>query len=239
MADGAVYYSLFNTLAYLAAGVIYYFESRRKKYPTDTLAFIALGALTGALIGSKLGSALFVYREFFRQHPSYFLMPQVGGKTIVGGLIGGYIGVVLTKRIFKFTRSTGDLFAPGLALGIGIGRLGCFLNGCCYGTPSALPWAVTFKDVPRHPTQIYESIFGFALFAVLWRLRRHLTREGDLFRIFLLAYTFFRFWIEFIRGDAVDTSSGLSLAQWICLAAFVLVAVKVFKGRSVKEAANA
>jgi prolipoprotein diacylglyceryl transferase len=239
MTDGAVSYSLFNTLAYLAAGLIYFFESRRKKYPADTLAFIALGALTGALIGSKLGSALFVYREFFLQHPTYLFLPQVGGKTIVGGLIGGYIGAVLTKRIFKFTRSTGDLFAPGLALGIGIGRLGCFFNGCCYGTPTALPWAVTFKDVPRHPTQIYESIFGFALFVVLWRLRRQLATEGDLFRIFLLAYTFFRFWIEFIRGDVVAASAGLSLAQWICLAAFVWVTGQLFNRRIVKEAGNA
>ena len=227
--NGAVYYSILNTLAYLVAGLFYYSEAKRKNYPMDTLAFIALGALTGALIGSKLGSALFVYRDFFIQNPSYLLMPQVGGKTIVGGLIGGYVGVVITKRIFKFSRSTGDLFAPGLALGVAIGRIGCFLNGCCYGTPTMLPWAVAFKGVLRHPTQIYESIFGLALFFVLWRVRDKVTREGDLFKIFLLAYVSFRFFIEFLRADVVAGAFHLSLAQIICGTVF-LILISYFMG---------
>jgi len=234
--SGELSYGIFNTLAYAAAGVLFYLEARRKHVASEPLLYIVLGALVGALIGSRVGSALFVYRDFYVAHPCALFSPAVGGKTLVGGLIGGYAGVVIAKKILKVKRSTGDLFAPGLALGVAIGRIGCFLNGCCGGKETDLPWGVVIDGVSRHPTQIYESVFCFLLFIYLWAIRKRPRKEGDLFKIFLLAYAFFRFWIEFLRADQVVAAFGLSMAQ-VVSAAVVIVLVAYFcsaflRGRS-------
>lgn len=218
-------YGLFSVLAYSAAGIIIYLEAKRKKYNSENVLYIVFAALFGGLIGSKLGSALFVYPDFYIKNPLAILFPEVGGKTIVGGLIGGYFGVVIAKKFLKVKRSTGDLFAPGLALGIAIGRVGCFLNGCCYGISSHLPWAVMFKGELRHPTQIYESLFCFMLFIFLWLIRKRVNKEGDLFKIFLLIYAFFRFWVEFLRADKVMVIINLSIAQIISAPVFCLLSV--------------
>ncbi len=210
---GRIGYSLFSVLAYSAGGAIIYFEAKRKKYNSENVLYIVFAALLGGLIGSKLGSALFVYPDFYIKNPLAILFPEVGGKTIVGGLIGGYLGVVIAKKVLKVKRSTGDLFAPGLALGIAIGRIGCFLNGCCYGIPTSLPWGIFYKGAIRHPTQIYESIFCFMLFLYLWVVRKKVRKEGDLFKIFLLIYSFFRFWIEFLRADKVMVIFNLSIVR--------------------------
>jgi phosphatidylglycerol:prolipoprotein diacylglycerol transferase len=146
-------------------------------------------------------------------------------------LIGGYLGVEIVKKILKIKRSTGDLFAPGLALGISIGRWGCFFNGCCYGIPTNLPWGVVFKGVVSHPTQIYESIFCLILFFYLWSVRKAVNKEGDLFKIFLLWYAFFRFWIEFLRGDKVSFFSSLSIAQIVAGSVFIVLAVYFLKSK--------
>ena len=103
-------------------------------------------------------------------NPAYLF----GGKTIVGALAFGLIAVELTKRYIGLTQSTGDLYAIPLALGIAIGRIGCFLTGLSdntYGTPTHLPWAVNFGDsIPRHPTQLYESFLLLALVPILLQI---------------------------------------------------------------------
>jgi prolipoprotein diacylglyceryltransferase len=98
----------------------------------------------------------------------------MGGKTIVGALVFGLISVELIKRYIGLRQSTGDLYAIPLALGIAIGRIGCFLTGLAdntYGTPTTLPWAINFGDgIPRHPTQLYEIIFLLALIPILYKI---------------------------------------------------------------------
>jgi phosphatidylglycerol:prolipoprotein diacylglycerol transferase len=103
-------------------------------------------------------------------NPAYLM----GGKTIVGALIFGLISVELMKRYIGVRQSTGDLYAIPLALGIAIGRIGCFLTGLSdntYGTPTTLPWAINFGDgIPRHPTQLYEIVFLMLLIPILYRI---------------------------------------------------------------------
>jgi phosphatidylglycerol---prolipoprotein diacylglyceryl transferase len=222
--SGTSWYSIFNALGYLAAAIIFYLEAKRKQFSFEALLYVLFGALLGGLIGSRLGSALFVYQGYYSRHFLDLFVPQVGGKTLVGGLIGGYIGVVIAKKVLKFDRSTGDLFAPGLAIGIAIGRIGCFLNGCCYGAPTKLPWGVAFNGVISHPAQLYESVFCFILFFHLWSIRGSIKKEGDLFKIFLIWYVFFRFWIEFLRADKVILGFNLSIAQVICGVVFIVLA---------------
>lgn len=224
-----VTYNAINMIAYAIALFVFYYESRRKNYPKETILYILLWALVGGLVGSRLGSALFVYWEHYSKNFLDIFIPQLGGKTLVGGVIVGYLAVVITKKILKFNRPTGDLFAPSLAIGIAIGRVGCFFNGCCYGAATTLPWGIKYNGMFRHPTQIYEAIFCFILFIYLWMIRKKITIEGDLFKIFILIYAFFRFWIEFIRADAVNAALGLSSAQVICLIAMAIVAAYFVK----------
>src|SRR5207302_8689881 len=109
-----------------------------------------------------------------------------------GGLVGGFLAVEWIKRRLGVTRSTGDVFAIPLAVGIGIGRIGCFLTGLddhTHGLPASLPWAVDYGDgIPRHPAQLYEIAFVWLLALLLAAVTRRLHREGDVFRLFICAY---------------------------------------------------
>src|SRR6185369_7604019 len=140
------------------------------------------------------------YLELARNNPVALL----GGKTIVGGLLGGWAGIELAKKCLGLTRSTGDAFVWPLAIGTAIGRLGCFFTGLSdhtYGVATTLPWGVDFGDgVRRHPTQLYESLFVLGLVVTL-----HIaTRARDLpsgarFRLYFAGYFAFRFGIEFLK----------------------------------------
>ena len=143
----------------------------------------------------------------------------VGGKSIVGGLVGGLIAVEWAKRRLGVTRATGDLFAVPLATGIAIGRIGCFLTGLddhTHGLPTDLPWGVDYgDDLLRHPTQLYEIAFLLPLAAWLFWLTRWPHREGDVFKTFMIGYLGFRFWLEFLKPGA--PLAGLNMIQWVCL----------------------
>ena len=146
---------------------------------------------------------------------------MLSGKTIVGGLLGGTIGVELVTMRLGIKERTGDLFAIPLTLGIAIGRLGCFFGGIAdhtYGNPANLPWSVNFGDgIPRHPVQIYEILFLLALAAVLSFLRGELPRNGDLYRVFLVSYLAWRLAIDFLKPGSLF--GDLTAIQWACVAA--------------------
>jgi phosphatidylglycerol:prolipoprotein diacylglycerol transferase len=138
------------------------------------------------------------------------------GKTIVMGLVGGYFGVELAKWALHIRVKTGDSFAAPVAAAIAVGRLACFNAGCCYGTPTDLPWAVDFGNGPCHPTQIYE--FGFHLTAafVLGGLQRHGLFRGQLIKLYIITYLLYRFATEYIRPETRYWLD-LTLYQWATL----------------------
>ena len=209
-----------ETLAWTLAFWLY---SRQRRLTGDVVAartrvWVIAAAAGGGLIGSRL---LYLLENPARTAANWsdasFL---VGGKTIVGGLIGGLIAVEWMKRRLGVTAATGDLMTLPLIVGIAIGRLGCFLSGLddrSYGTPTGLPWAVDFGDgVPRHPTQLYEIVFLAALGAALVRLRLRHQELGDQFKAFMVGYMAWRFAIDFLKPGV--TIAGLSVIQWACLA---------------------
>lgn len=209
-------YEVFVTLAVIAAlGVYLWTAERHAKFGKETYSLL-LAALVGGALGAKLPIWVMHYRQITDALPN--LTPFLSGRTIVGGLIGGVLAVEMVKKRRGIAGKTGDLFAPAIALGIGIGRIGCLLRGCCYGRPTILAWfGINLGDgVPRFPTQIIESIFGFLLFAYLLWLRKRLWEEGRLFAIFMLAYFTFRFGIEFLRQEPRGLL-GLTLAQCVSL----------------------
>ena len=140
------------------------------------------------------------------------------------GLVGGYFGVELAKWLLGVRIKTGDSFAVPVAAAVGIGRLGCFHAGCCYGTPTTMPWGVVFPNVdglPRHPTQLYEAAFHLSAAAVLFWLQRHGMFRGQLIKLYILSYLVYRFFTELIRPEARLTG-GLTGYQWAALVLAIL-----------------
>ena len=150
------------------------------------------------------------------------------GKTVLGGIAGGYLCVVLYKRYLGIRRPLGDLFAVAISAGEAVGRWGCFAAGCCYGRPSDAPWAVWQHEAYRHPGQAYLSLANLAILIILLVLERKHPPENTLFYSQGMLYCGSRFCIEFYR-DTPILISGLSLAQWACAAGFVFFAIKMHR----------
>lgn len=215
---------VFETLAYAVAFRVYLWLRKRKG---DAIGdanrwWVIAAAAMGATAGSKI---LYWFEDpgLTLQHigdPFYLL----GGKTIVGALIGGLAAVEWMKKRLKITSRTGDLFAVPLCIGVAIGRIGCFLTGTedhTAGVITMLPWGVNFGDgVLRHPTQLYEIAFVLDLGAYLWRTMRQTHLEGDIFKKFMVFYFAFRFACDFLKPD-VHLLAGMSSIQWACAAMLV------------------
>jgi len=196
-------YSFFVALGILAGALVYYWEARKLGQNNEKTYLIAVGALTGAAIGAKLLELLINIDHI--ESVNTFIGFLFSGRTIVGGLIGGTLGSMITKRLLGIRVKRGNLFAPAIAIGVSVGRIGCFLNGCCYGKPSHLPWAVNFGDgTMRHPTQLYESIFMLGMFIFLKTYYKNKeVRPGYLFKVLMVSYFIFRFLTEYIRVERV------------------------------------
>ncbi len=174
---------------------------------------LALGAFCGAMLGAKLPFALADPRG-----PVCLQAWIADGKTIVFGLVGGYLGVEVAKGLLDIRTKTGDSFAVPVAVSIGIGRIGCLVGCCCFGVETTLPWGVDFGDgVRRHPTQIYEAAFHFAAAGLLFSLQRQGLFRLQLFKLYLLTYFVWRFLTEFLRPE-VRLWYGLTGYQWASLA---------------------
>jgi uncharacterized radical SAM superfamily Fe-S cluster-containing enzyme/prolipoprotein diacylglyceryltransferase len=178
-----------------------FFLYRRQPRPPDVLPWqmvcIALGAFCGGMIGAKLPFVLADW-DGFLSGAAWF----TDGKTILAGLVGGYFGAEAIEWALGIRSKMCDIFAVPLAVGIGIGRLGCFHAGCCRGVATSLPWGVDFGDgIARHPTQLYEVAFHLTAAVVLWQLQRRGMFRGQLVRLYLVAYFIFRFATEFIRPE--------------------------------------
>ena len=178
-----------------------------------------------------LGGRLFYigqHFEYYKENPFETVAIWQGGLVIYGGLIAALIGLIIfcaIRRVNFFELS--DLYFPAVSLAMAFGRIGCFLNGCCYGTPTNLPWAVQFpflKD-PVHPTQIYFSLFDFILFVFL--AYRYPRREfvGEITVIYMVLYGQNRFMGEFYRGDNLPVLWGMTQAQIISLMFVALATV--------------
>ncbi len=217
----------FECLAY-TVGFRVYLALRKREGDVisgDIRWWVIASATVGAAAGSKLLGLI--------ENPSAWRTLN-SGKTIVGGLVGGWLAVEWIKGHFKVNTATGDLFAIPLTLGIAIGRVGCFLTGLSdqtSGIPTTLPWAVDFGDgKPRHPTQIYEIVFLLALAVLLWRMMHAPRTNGDVFKAFMIAYMSWRFVIDFWKENV--TFWNLSVIQWTCLAVLLAYGphlVRVFK----------
>jgi prolipoprotein diacylglyceryltransferase len=212
-----------------AAGSMLFVALRRRFAGPPLNDERGLWVIVGCLAGAALGSKLLAILESLHAYWPVYNQPGLllGGRTIVGGLAGGWAGVEIAKHAVGIRQSTGDRFVFPILLGLAIGRVGCFLEGLpdhTYGIATNLPWGIDFGDgVRRHPTQLYEVAFCilFGLY-LLFHLRRA-RPAGERFQLLVLGYFSWRFAVEFIKPR--ETYGGLSPIQIVSLIA-ALVATR-------------
>jgi phosphatidylglycerol:prolipoprotein diacylglycerol transferase len=181
-------------------------EDKRRYYTMQ--AITAVCAVLGAKLAVVLGDALWPLHEF---HGWSSLMQS--GRSIVGALLFGFLGVEAAKPLLHYDIPPNDRFAIILPFSIGLGRIGCLIVGCCRGLPYEGPWAITYSDgISRHPAQVYEMIFHWAMGFALIALWRRQLLFGRLFALYLVSYGVFRFFTEFLR-ETPKAYAGLSAYQ--------------------------
>lgn len=189
---------------------------------------IGLGAFCGAMIAAKLPFVLSDW-EGLKSGRAWF----ESGKTIVLGLVGGYFGVEVAKWSLNIRVKTGDSFAVSVPAAVAVGRIACFVGGCCYGKPTMRPWGVDFGDqIRRHPTQLYEVIFHASMAVVLGAMRARGIFRGQLIKLYIITYLIYRFLTEFLRPEPV-IFAGLTGYQCASLAL-----VPVFVGLWIKDTSS-
>ncbi len=225
-------YGFFIAIGFLTALWLAAREARKQGIPSARIFDLCFYILLAAIVGSRLFFIL-INAEHYLRHPLDAIKLWEGGLVFYGGMILA-IPVTLwyVKKFGVNVWVTADIFAPPIAIGHAIGRLGCLAAGCCYGKAAEnLPWGIIFTDpeclaptnVKLHPTQLYESAGELLIFVALIALRNRKTFNGELFMVYLACYAVLRFIVEFFRGDAGRgfLAEGLSLSQGISTLLFI------------------
>jgi prolipoprotein diacylglyceryltransferase len=232
----------FTVLALAVGLAIYYRELRRRGWLDWTIVWISLAAILGAGVGARLITAW--------EHLGYYaaldgvpltVAIEHSGKSLIGALAGGYLTIVLAKRAFGYSRSTGDAYVLAIPVATAIGRVGCFLSELPLGTPTTLPWGISVSpaaaaafvrcpgcDVPMHPSMLYEIAFNVIAAVVIVRYRDRVPVPGDALRLYLLAAAIFRFLVEFVRGNEPQ-ALGLTGPQWVLIPLIALLVVHLVR----------
>ena len=227
-------YGVVLMVAFLVALGRAYQVAKRQNDPAlepDSILDVGIWMILLGTVGARL---MFVVLEWnnYRHAPGFpgnIFKVWEGGLSFHGGLFGGFaalVGYCLIKRISIL--KVADLFAPSVMIAYAIGRLGCLLNGCCYGAPTHMPWGIRFHDdgivtPPSHPTQLYASLLSLVFFAGLVYLERHRAYFGQLACWYLLLASIERFTMEIWRAGTtsdvikVGPIHFLTDVQWLCL----------------------
>lgn len=234
-------YGVLLAVAFSAA----YFEGLRRAMKLDEdprhCENIFLIIVLASVVGARMFHVLFEDLGYYLEHPREIVAIWNGGYTLYGALLSSVAAGWWYTRWKKIDfLQYADIAGPCIALGIGIGRIGCFFAGCCWGSPTDLPWAVTFTHPeafttvhgkPVHPTQLYEAGLSFLLYAYLaWRFRRR-AYKGQIFFHFFVGYAIIRFFVEFFRGDEYRGfvfGGALSYSQFISLAVLPFAIIAIF-----------
>ena len=215
------WYGIMVALAVVTIVLWLLWEVRRgAKLSSDTIITAAVVGVPSGVIFSRLLHIIDRW-DFYSQNPG--LIIGFEGLTIYGAILGAALGIWIYSRFSHFRFGYfADLVVPGLILAQVLGRVGCTLNGCCYGCETSLPWGIIYTDAESYaplgiavqPTQIYEIIYLLIIFAVLFKLRRRFKPEGSLFLIYLSLYSLWRIGIDFLR-EGTPFLFGLHQAQII------------------------
>ena len=210
-------HDLFTVAGILAGLALYYRALRRDRVLDRRIVLISLSAILGGAVGARLITSWEIIDEVSAANLPLTYVVTHGPRSIIGGLAGGYLAIVLSKRAMGYTLSTGDYYAAAIPLALAIGRVGCFLSELPLGTPTDLPWGMSVSpeaaaafarcpgcDGPMHPSMLYEIGFHLATFGLIFTRGPLLPIRGDTLKAYLLAYGLFRFGVEFVRGNEVQ-----------------------------------
>ncbi len=205
-------YGTILALAFILSMIIVLWKSARLGMTRQTIYDLGIWIIIGGLLGARI-AYVFLNLDEFKNHLLEIFMIQHGGLAFHGSFIGGVLSLWIFTRLRKLSFfKMLDLVIPPLVLGHSIGRMGCFLNGCCFGTLTKCDWAVNFpaNSLPAyhwgklhliHPTQIYEAVALLTLFFILLIIDKKKRFDGTTFCFYLLLYPIIRFCTEFFRGD--------------------------------------
>jgi phosphatidylglycerol:prolipoprotein diacylglycerol transferase len=220
---GVRWYGIMVALAVVVVMLWTLWQVRRgAKLSYDTILTAALIGIPSGVIVSRLLHVIDMW-DYYSLYPGQIV--GASGLTIYGAILGATLGIWIYSKLshFKFGYF-GDLVAPGVILAQAVGRVGCTLNGCCYGITTSLPWGIVYTHpesyaplgIAVHPTTIYEIIYLLIIFGVLFKLRGRFKPDGSLFLIYLSLYAMWRLGIDFIR-EGTPFILGLHQAQVISI----------------------
>jgi len=229
-------YGVLVALGFLAGLLITMRLATRAGLSADKVTNLAVYCAIAGVLGAKLFMFLFDWSYYWQNPGEIFTMGTLQAAGVFhGGFIAALVVAFFYMRKHKLAvLPTMDIFAPGVAIGQAIGRLGCFAAGCCWGRECDLPWGVHFRsdfaapvplDKALHPVQLYESFCNFLLFALLYKLSARPHRPGKIIGLYLVIYSTVRFCVEFFRNHEQALILNLSLTQWISLGLLALGAV--------------
>jgi phosphatidylglycerol---prolipoprotein diacylglyceryl transferase len=203
--------------------------------------------IVAAIVGSRLMYVLMNISYYVERPIDIFKMWQ-GGLVFSGGIVCVVLAVLWYTRRHRLSFwKTADMWAPAMAVGQAIGRIGCFMAGCCYGKPTGSRWGVVFTDphslaplnIPLHPTQLYSSVSNFIIFFVLLLLHRKKKFDGQVFLWLLVLHSTARLFVERFRGDdrGMVLEGGMTITQLVTLALLIgaIVALYIFKRRGARN----
>jgi len=239
------WYGLMYVLGFLASYLLIPRQNRAKEIGLEgkTLQDLIFYLALGLVVGARLGYILFYQYAnlgYYLRQPVEIIATWHGGMSFHGGLIGSIIAGYLFSRSRKMPFwAMADSVAVTAPIGLGLGRIGNFINRELYGRVTNVPWAMVFPNsdgLSRHPSQLYEAFFeGLVLFVILWKLRKKDYPDGHMVLYFMLLYGIFRFFLEFFRQP--DPQIGLlfgifSMGQILCMAMIIFSAMFLLLKRS-------
>jgi len=237
-------YGVLLAAAYLAGLQLAVIRARRAGLDAARVMDLGIYLIIAALVGAKLMLIATDFR-YFTSHPRELLSLVRAGGVFYGGLIGAFlVGLWLVGRYKLPVWKSADMYAPGIALGHVVGRLGCLMAGCCYGTQTAAAWGITFTSqiaadnagtplgVPLHPTQLYDAGAELLILVLLLVFeRRGRPFPGRTFWLYILLYAISRFIVEIYRGDPRGTVWGLSTSQFVSVVTLPIALVMLARLR--------
>lgn len=222
------WYSILTALAVVVIVAWALYAARKTKFSSDLIYTLALWGVAGGMIGARLVHVIDNI-GYYTQHPGEIFGFQ--GLAVYGAILGAALGIWIASKVHKFSfGGIADLAAPGALLAQAVGRVGCTINGCCYGKPTSLPWGLVYTNqnayaplgVSTEPAVVYELLFDLALFAIVWKLRGKLRPAGSLFTLYLAMYSVGRFFIATARDPG---SQGPLFLGWFMQAQIIAILV--------------
>lgn len=254
---GGMFFSVTYVVAFLLAAGIMIFEGARRGYPRNAWLLILVTSLLFFIIGDKI----FTYSpDQWIQVFTRFHFPETEKKTVLGGIVGLTAGLLIAKSWLRFRRPVLDTMAIALPVAMAISRIGCLMAGCCFGTPTNMPWGIEYDAASWayqvhmaqglvqihdaashavHPVQLYQVIGCLVIAFVVWRTRKQWRSNGSLFLFSVLCYAALRFFVEFVRAPETSFFAGkvilgLKIIQWYILLGFLagLIILVIREGKS-------